>query len=126
MVSEGMKVVIQSIDMTLVGLYNVYIFAGLALMLRRVWGQPRWPLANLLWYWAKWPALVSVFFSPISTLMVKGKLGFWDFFNVALCFYIWWTYRDYGDDDDHKKLKKKLKDKVHAVGGKLVVVPEPA
>jgi hypothetical protein len=127
MVSDGMTSVLQIIDGVLSGLYLVYLWSGMALMFRKTMGAPRWPLANLTWYWSKWPAFVSIYFSPVATFLIKEELSWWTLFSVVFNTCVWWFYKDLGDDDDHKKLKKKVKEKVRAVGGKLVVIiPEPA
>jgi hypothetical protein len=126
MISEGMSMVLECINTVLLSAYFVYLYSSMALGIRKVMGLPRWPLANLLWYWSKWPALVFIYLSPIIVLLQKGELNWWTAPSVAMSTVAWWLYRNEGDDDDHKKLKKKLKEKVHVLGGKLVVIPEPA
>ncbi len=107
--------------------FSWYLWQGCSwiLFILKVLGKPRWSTANLIWYWTKWPALIYCFIVPIYSI-TTDQFGPWDAFSFAVSLVVWWYWRNIGDDDDHKKLKKKLGEKVKELQGRLVVVPEPA
>lgn len=106
--------------------YLIYIVSGLTNRVFRMTGKGNLPVANLLWYWTKWPALASAPLELVVEILLGEPLDWWDYLSFLATVVIWWMYRNDGDDEDHKKLKKKLGEKVADIGGKLVVIPEPA
>ncbi len=82
---------------------------------------------NRTWLWSKWPALASVLFDPLAKILFDHQSpDTLDIFLTAVLLYLWWRYKDSGDDDEFKKLHKRLTESVKDLGGKLVVVPHPA
>jgi hypothetical protein len=81
---------------------------------------------NRVWLYTKYPALVGVFAQPVFTVVLGEKLDMWDWAACAAGFLVWVMNRDVGDDDWKKKFKKKLKEKIAVIQGKLVVVPQPS
>lgn len=118
--------VITAIQTFLVCSYDIFTFAGMLLMGTGTGGKPRRPVLNSLWYVTRWPALAYVCLYLLLHLLRDGTLHPWQWFSNAFSFLGWWVFRDVGDDDDYKKLKKKLKDKIAVRKGKLVTVPEPS
>jgi heme/copper-type cytochrome/quinol oxidase subunit 2 len=117
--------------------FTLYIFSAVFLVLGKTFGklrtatgkQKRAPMhrcANFVWWLTKWPALVDLILEPFFHIALSEKMDVWFWVFEVMGFYNWWVYRDAGDDDDYKKLKKKLKENVKVLKGKLVVVPEPA
>ncbi len=104
-----------------------YLYTGTAVFLSTVTrlGARRPAAANLIWYWCKYPALTYLVLGPVS-MHIFADFGIIDTVSWAACDFLWWVCRDAGDDEDHKKLKKKLKDKVTELHGRLVIVPETA
>lgn len=121
--SDTTKLIITLIEAIGVTVYNVYIFSAIALAVCKIIGHERWPWANLLWYWCKWPALAYLITDPVFDILLDGELSWFSALLDAFSIWVWWSYRNHGDDDDYKKLKKKLKESVKAINGKLVVVP---
>ena len=81
---------------------------------------------NSVWKWTKWPALGYVLAQPVLRFLIDGKLPWWQSLIFLLNIYCWHQVKDAGDDDFTKKLKERLKEKIVAIEGKLVVVPERA
>lgn len=107
-------------------LYNVFLYSSVLLKILVLAGHRRSRILNLAWYWSKWPALAFlIIYMPVGLLLGRG-VPWWAWLFEAWAFGAWWYCKDLGDDDDHKKLKKKLKQKVAVLHGKLIVVPEPA
>ncbi len=102
--------------------YYVYLITGAWLYGHKLLRYNKSSLANLLWYWTKWPALGYIILVPVAAVFVD-VFGIDDVVNTVLCLIAWWFCRNSGDDDDHKKLKDKLKSKVTQMQGRLVVVP---
>lgn len=123
-----MNVLLFVFSILLVAVSALYNFCGVVL-----WGtkaRPYLPVRRLLtigWFWCKWPSLAAVIINPWLTHVLYN-----DPFDVIKCLFfvyslgIWWLLRNAGDNDEHRKQKRKLKEKVKAVGGRLVVVPETA
>ncbi len=104
----------------------IYIFTGVWLKTDTVMKRPHKPRVNSLWRWCKWPALASVVLEIPSQLLLGEKVGMWDYLACVFNLLIWWFYRNVGDDDPMNKLRKKLKEKVAEIGGKLTIVPAGA
>lgn len=115
-----------AINVILAGIYNAYIFTSVAMSIFQALGRQRPRLMNLIWFWTKWPGLVYLITDPVFAVLIEGKLGWLRAFFDILGLWVWWGNKDQGDDEDHKKLKNKLKEKVTQMRGKLVVVPVPA
>lgn len=125
MLSPEMQLVVSLIAVILASLSNVYTFACVLMVVTRLYGL-KVPLVNLLWYWSKWPALAYVIFYLPFIFVLDGQLRWFHGLLWAALTFLWWYCKDLGDDEDHKQLKKKMKEKVIEVRGKLVVVAEPA
>ncbi len=105
--------------------YYVFVFAALVLNVCKHLRRPKPAVINVLWYWSKWPALAFLAIGPIA-VVVGGDFSLGYAYTAVINAVLWWVSRNIGDDEDHKKLKKKLKDKVAELSGRLVVVPETA
>lgn len=81
---------------------------------------------NTLWLITKYLAFAYVCLGPAMWLTLNGKLNWWDGAAEALNVWLWWAYKDMGDDDWKKRLKKRLTEAVRAIHGRLVVVPQGA
>lgn len=128
--SETTKHWLAVVDFVLVTSFFTYMFTGVVLLISRAFGasvesKPLKPF-NLVWKWAKYPALGHAVGAPVLTVLIAGHLTFWDYLSTAVNVYVWWQYRDVGDDDWKKKLKKKVTEIVKAVQGRLIVVPQGA
>ncbi len=100
----------------------VYLVCGAAL--KSGFHQP-W--VNVCWYLSKWPALGGVIHVLTYSIIVEHRAPTpleWACFLFAL--WVWWKGRNDGDDSDVKRLKRRATESVKDIGGRLVVVPEPA
>lgn len=106
--------------------WSIWIWCGVGLLLTRAIGLPRKPpLLNLCWYYSKpFACVYMITYLPFEWL--TDDLSGWDIMWAIFHVWLWRYYRNIGDDDDHKKLKKKMKEAVTVVNGRLVVVPRPA
>lgn len=109
------------------GLGNVawlcYLWSSLFLLVVHTWRPGvRMRALNLIWQWSKWPAFASLFVMPVAEIVFLGQPNMWDYATWLMNGWLWWAYRNSGDDDLDKKLKKKLDEVVERVEGKLVVV----
>ncbi len=60
-------------------------------------------------------------------LMVDGPLKWWNYIFMGLDVVCWFVLKNRQDDDDRwNRRKKKVTEKVKALGGKLTVVPTGA
>lgn len=133
MLNQNTQLVVQAIAGILSVLYDSFLYSSLFLLMFKTLGQlgvgtklrTVKTAMNLVWLWSKWPALAYIILNPFFHLLLGEKMNFWFWLFEGLSLFNWWYYKDMGDDDDWKKLKKKVKEKVAAIGGKLVVVPEP-
>lgn len=134
MFNQDTRLLMAAIEGILDGCYSAYLFSAVFLTFNRLWGMLRTNrkrsvftrALKLVWLFSKWPALVFLILDPFFHFVLDQKMDFWFWLFEALGFYNWWYYRNMGDDDDWQKLKKKLRDKVAVLRGKLTVVPEPA
>jgi hypothetical protein len=117
----------------LAALFMVYIYAGLILtIVKSITGQINRDnrlirVTNAMWRWCKWPSLVYVIAAPVlDVLSGVGDHHWWTPFLYVWNGWIWWAYRNAGDDDEWKRKAKRLAEKVKQVGTKLVVVPQGA
>jgi hypothetical protein len=109
-------------------LWTVYVWSGLFLVIWKTLKPHKerpW-LLNTVWKWAKWPAFGWLLANPVLTIVLVGHLAWYDDLTFLINIWIWYAYRDAGDDDLTKKMKKKAKEIVQQVGGKLVIVPQAA
>ncbi len=108
-------------------IWSVYIYTGLCLILCRAifWGG--WPrvICSVCWRCSKWPALAAAVVEPVLLSFVYDDGPFASALVIAIRLALWWMYRNAGDDDDTKKLKKMLTETVERLRGKLVVVAVP-
>lgn len=125
MLNPTTAMVVSVIDVILAIMFNAFIYSAITIHAAKHRNR-RIPLANLVWYWCKWPALAHILSTSILSVLIDGHLTWWRAGLNILNGFLWWAYRDTGDDNDHKKLRKKLKEKVTQVSGRLVVVPQPA
>lgn len=82
--------------------------------------------ANLVWKYSKPWAFIGTFAIPALVVLVDGHLSGSHYFDFVVNLGALYLFKDSGDDDFTKKLKKKLKEKVEVLKGKLIVVPEAA
>lgn len=107
--------------------YFAYTWSGMFILLLRSFGIARGiKVFNTIWKWSKYPALVACFANPAADVLTGGKLDVWDYLAFLLNIFIWWYYRNMGDDDWTKKAKEKLTEVVREIQGKLVLVPQAA
>lgn len=125
MVTGPVGEVIAVIYAILATAWTVWVWSSATLLVCRTAGWPRPAVANLLWYWSKPLAFVYLWTNLPFEYLTKGDLRWFDTMWAVLNILVWRYYRNIGDDDDHKKLKKKLKETVQNINGKLVVVPRP-
>lgn len=115
--------VLLLIDIALLSCWFTYIFSGVFLKTAAPLHGHR-EVVNAIWALTKWPALVSIGGMPACEMLMSHKnLHWWDVIFAGLSVWIWWSYRNSGDDDQFKKTKKRALERVSEVGGKLVVVP---
>lgn len=112
--------VLSLIDAALQWSMTVFLVTGFWLKNSTV---PPGKMMNTAWKICKWPAFVNIFTSPVLGILIDGGLSPIGVLSPFLDFACWWYLRNAGDDDWTKKLKAKVKEKVAAVGHKLVVVP---
>lgn len=108
--------------------FTIYVACGFSLHLYRE-NRGRLPKGRRhgVWKATKWPALLFVVTHPILDFVFSREPpDHWDAIHWGWSAVCWWVCRDAGDDDLKKWLKKKLKDTVQRVGGKLVIVPATA
>lgn len=106
--------------------HDAFILSSLVILAGKRMFCRHFRFANVLWYWTKWPALAAIIlFVPLQFLLYE-KITWLDLVTRLADAFCWRLCRDMGDDDDHKKLKKKMKEKIKQASGKLIVVPEPA
>ncbi len=106
--------------------FSIYVYASVALFwAKRMLSTTNWlhRTLNFLWRWSKWPALVWVIMEVPFQIMLREDINGWDYLYVVLSLWIWWFYRNSGDDDPWDRLKDKVTEKVEEVRGRLVVVP---
>ncbi len=108
------------------GCMLIYQFCGIYLSLDKLYKKPHPPTLNGWWRWTKWPALCFGLLSIPLQILMHEDIGMWDHLGSLLNLAIWWMYRNAGDDDPMDKLRKKFKEKVAEIGGKLVIVPSGA
>lgn len=104
----------------------VYLMTGVALRNYKDWLPERvLDVSQMLWSHTKWPALASIPILYIGSA-VFSTLDIWDAAILPLKVWLWWYYRNSGDDDSWKRKAKKLAEKIAEVDGKLTVVPANA
>lgn len=107
-----------------------YCVSGIFLLITKAAGYPGdlkgIRIINTVWRVTEYPALVYVIFSPALWAIVDHSSGFWMLLASLLNALAWIFYKDAGDDDWKKRLKRKAKEVVRAVRGRLVVVPQEA
>lgn len=104
---------------------GMYIASGWWLVLHRMTGIPiPKGIAHAVWKWTKWPALGQILLMLYFT--INREPGFESATDTAMLAIAWWIFRNAGDDDFKKKLKKKLSEAVKQVGDRLVIVPKVA
>jgi hypothetical protein len=76
---------------------------------------------NTCWKYLKWLCLAAY---PVSavTEMIHHSFDSFDAFTLVSGIISWWLMRDAGDDD-WKKMKEKLTEKIVQIHGRLVVLP---
>lgn len=111
---------------TLSWLFICYLFSGLFLRMAHELGRDRSRVINLIWKWSKWPSLAYVVSAPLLDVLNHNEQHWYSSLLYVWNGVVWWLYRDMGDDDDFKKLGKRIKEKVAQMGNKLVVIPAPA
>lgn len=99
--------------------YLAFVWSGMLLKIKRHLVQSVW---NTIWRWTKWPAFAGLFIQPWSDFAFDNH-HWYSPLAYVLNAVVWWSLRNAGDDDISKKLKKKLKEKIEAINGKLVVIP---
>lgn len=113
--------------MVLWGCEMAYIFSGVWLItetaLKKCHHNKR---INGIWRWSKWPALAYTLGDIPMQIIIGEKVGMFDYLSFGLNLWIWYFYRNAGDDDPMNKLRKKITEKVAEIGGKLVLVPAGA
>lgn len=106
---------------------TVYLVSGLVLTGGKRHLRPVPRIWNHLWRWTKWPALVAVLTDiPVKVITGSSPINPVDYLALLIGLYLWWRYRNAGDDDPWDKLKDAIKEKVAEIHGKLVVVPAGA
>jgi len=110
------------IDYVAVFMPMTWVFTALLCRIARAAGRtpPGW--APTLVGMLKWPALMCYVWNWASDL-ADPEAGMLNHAVGVLNLVVWWLYRNDGDDDWKKKMKKKLAEKVTRVGARLVVVP---
>lgn len=123
-----MHTFLSVLDILLGAFWMAYIWAGVFLVFFKVWkpGKEKPWLVNTVWKWSKWPAFLWLVANPVLTMLLERHLNVWDDLTCAMNVWLWYAYKDSGDDDLEKKVKKKAHEIVQQVGGKLVVVPQAA
>ncbi len=97
----------------------VYIFSGIALT-----SGCKTSLINRAWCIAKWPALASVIWDPAVIIFFDHQApSTFQILVTAFNAWVWYLYRDAGDDDEFKRLLERSTETVKDIGGRLVVVP---
>lgn len=108
----------------LAGCWISYVITAVLLMAYRVrTGRVLRGPINTVWKWTKWPALAYVVTIPASRAIVVGEVTWFDWLSTVWLLWAWFRFRDVGDDDLGKRLKRRATEAVQRVGGKLVVVP---
>ncbi len=98
---------------------TVYTLASMAVRVK-VGGES----AKRIWFYTKWPALVAVVALGIAAKLLTDDDAVPEHLPLMLGLFSWWLGHDAGDDEDEwKKLKKKAREKVRVVAGRLAVVP---
>lgn len=102
--------------------WTVWIYASMFLRITRILRGPdkRFPIVNLIWYWTR-PVAQAYLFAYWPFQIFLDAVDWWDALFFAIALWCWKDYKDSGDDDDHKKIKKKLKESVKVLNGRLVV-----
>lgn len=123
-----MHTFLSVLDIVWGALWMIYVWTGLFLTILKFRAPHRQPptVVNTAWTWAKWPAFCWLVANPVLTVLLNGHLGWADDITFLINVWIWYAYKDSGDDDLTKKIKKKAKEIVQQVGGKLVIVPQAA
>lgn len=125
MVTPEVALLLNVVSLVLAWLTVVwFLCAGFLYGGRGIIRGPR--IINTLWRWLKWPALVSIMTNIPVDILVGNEVTWLNRAGMAINLCMWWVYRNAGDDDPMDKLKKKLKEKVAEIEGRLVVVPEGA
>lgn len=123
-----MHTFLSVLDMVMDGAWMVYIWSSVILTVAKIWKPDRAPVGpiNTVWKWSKWPAFCWLIANPVLTVVLEGHPSVWEDLAFVMNVWLWYAYKDSGDDDLEKKVKKKAHEIVQQVGGKLVVVPQAA
>lgn len=82
----------------------------------------RAPVLEWAWLILKWPVLAAPPLAWLDCALQGGNAGA-DALLLAFYLWMWWFYRNSGDDDFRRRLKSRVAGKVQALAGRLVVVP---
>lgn len=77
---------------------------------------------NPFWVVLKWIAVLDPPMVLIDGTLRHSFTG-WTALFIVIDGLFWWRYRNVGDDDTWKNLKKKVTEKIEAIRGRLVIVP---
>lgn len=119
------KTVLPLVMAVLMWTHICYTWSGVFIVTAKYMGKrlPRHSWFNGIWRWTKWPALAYTL-GDIPGQIIMGEPITWvDYLALLINMYVWYIYRDVGDDDPMDKLKDKIKEKVEEVNGRLVLVP---
>lgn len=94
-----------------------YIASSMALIMHKQ------PWLQWLWLITKWPALAGLITVWVQTALEPGVNAGINALALGGGVWVWWCYRNSGDDDFKRRLKRKAAQRVKALAGRLVVVP---
>lgn len=113
---------IAAVQALLAGLWLCWVYSSVLISMLKIFGKPTWPWLNLIWFYTRPFAQAHLYCYWPAELLISD-VQWWDFVAFATAAYCWYAYKNVGDDDDHKKLKKKLNEIVKVLNGRLVVKP---
>lgn len=101
--------------------HGCYVACGWWLYMHKVtYGVVPRGAIHLLWKWTKWPALGNVIL--LVYFAASPQSNFRAGIETVYLALSWWIFRNAGDDDFKRKLKKMLTEIVQRAGSRLVIV----
>lgn len=106
---------------------TVWLWAGMVIVLNKMFMRlPEKLLRAVRHYYHEVRPfyLFLLLFDVVITALFQPSVPVWlNALSLLVGLFCWRIYRDIDDDDRWKRRKKKLADKVKAIGTRLVVVP---
>lgn len=103
--------------------FLVWCSSSTYLFVARVHHHPVNSRTNTIWIVLKWPALVGVILQPIDAFFLMGFIDSFEWFCFITFLSFWLLFRNQGDDDEWKKTRQKVLEKVQRVAARLEVIP---